>query len=632
MDQYGRDIFAHKEVCMRLRRRWITVSSLSALAALLVAVPAQLSAASQASAGSASATASRQPVAVGTGGAVASMDLGASQAGLDALKRGGNAVDAAVATASALGVTIPFVAGPGGGGFMVIYLAKKHEVITIDGRENCPQACTTTMFIDPKTGQPYDYDYASDQPLATGVPSMVATWSTALQKYGRLSLGDDLQPAISLAKNGFRTDADFQQLTQSELPELQAYPASHWLLTSAGQPLPVGTLLKNPDLAKTYGLLAKHGSSYLYDGPLGQAIVQADDHPVTTPGQTVIQLPGIMTTADLRNYQALVRAPTHVNYRGLDIYSMAPPSSSGTTVGEALNILSHYNLSSETQAEALFHYLEASKLSYADRNAYVGDPRYENVPTQELLSPAFAATRQCLIGSTALTAPVAPGNPNPPYQGCPGQSASAPTANEGMHTNNIVTADKWGDIVAYTNTINFFGGSGQTVPGYGFLLNDEMTDFDFAPATAGAYDPNLPAGGKQPRSSMGPVIALQHGQPVFSIGAAGGSTIITTILQTLINHVDFGMSLPDALAAPRVSNTNSATSSAEPLFYNSAVAKQLTSQYGEKFTETGGSILPLDYYPGDATALQILGGGKLEPIAEPVRLGGGSALVVHPSK
>jgi gamma-glutamyltranspeptidase/glutathione hydrolase len=612
---------------MRLRRRWLTVSSLSALTALAVAIPAQLSSASQAP-----ASATKQPVAVGTGGAVASMDLGASQAGIDALKHGGNAIDAAVATASALGVTIPFVAGPGGGGFMVIYLARQHEVVTIDGRENCPQACTTTMFIDPKTGQPYDYDYASDQPLATGVPSMVATWSTALKKYGRLSLGADLQPAISLAKNGFRTDADFQQLTQSELPELQAYPASHWLLTSAGQPLPVGTLLKNPDLAKTYALLAKYGPSYLYDGPLGKAIVQADDHPVTTPGQTVVQLPGIMTTSDLRNYQARVQAPTHVNYRGLDIYSMAPPSSSGTTVGEALNILSHYNLSSESRATALFHYLEASRLSYADRNAYVGDPRQVSVPTQQLLSPAFAATRQCLIGSTALTSPVAPGNPYPPYAACPSKSSTASATNEGLHTNNIVTSDKWGDIVSYTNTINFFGGSGQTVPGYGFLLNDEMTDFDFAPATAGARDPNLPAGGKQPRSSMGPVIALQHGKPVFSIGAAGGSTIITTILQTLINHVDFGMSLPDALAAPRVSNTNSATSSAEPLFYNSAVAKQLTSQYGEKFTETTGPILPLDYYPGDATALQVLGGGKVEPIAEPVRLGGGSALVVHPSK
>jgi len=376
---------------MRLRRRWAVVSSLSALTAVLVAVPAQFSAAAQApSSGSATGSASgaaKQPVAVGTGGGVASMDLGASQAGIDALKHGGNAIDAAVATASALGVTIPFVAGPGGGGFMVIYLAKQHEVVTIDGRENCPQACTTTMFIDPKTGQPYDYDFASDQPLATGVPSMVATWSTALKKYGRLSLGDDLQPAISLAKNGFRTDADFQQLTQSELPELQAYPASHWLLTSAGQPLPVGTLLKNPDLAKTYALLAKYGPSYLYDGPLGKAIVQADDHPVTTPGQTVVQLPGIMTTNDLRNYQARVQAPTHVNYRGLDIYSMAPPSSSGTTVGEALNILSHYNLSSESRATALFHYLEASRLSYADRNAYVGDPRFSDVSSRIFGTP-----------------------------------------------------------------------------------------------------------------------------------------------------------------------------------------------------------------------------------------------------
>jgi gamma-glutamyltranspeptidase / glutathione hydrolase len=612
---------------MRLRRRWVVPSSIAALAALLVAVPAQFSAASQAPASSA-----KQPVAVGTGGAVASMDLGASQAGIDVLKRGGNAIDAAVATASALGVTIPFVAGPGGGGFMVIYLARTHQVITIDGRENCPRSCTSTMFIDPKTGQPYGYDYASDQPLATGVPSMVATWSTALRKYGRLGLADDLQPAIGLARTGFRTDADFQQLTESELPELQAYPASHWLLTSAGQPLPVGTLLKNPDLARTYELLAKYGPSYLYNGPLGQAIVQADDHPVTAPGQTVVQLPGIMTMNDLRAYQALVKAPTHVNYRGLDIYSMAPPSSSGTTVGEALNILSHYNLSAEPRATALFHYLEASRLSYADRNAYVGDPRYVSVPTQGLLSPAFAATRQCLIGSAALTSPVAPGKPYPPYPGCPGQSAAAASTNEGLHTNNIVTADKDGDIVAYTNTINFFGGSGQTVPGYGFLLNDEMTDFDFAPSAAGAYDPNLAAGGKQPRSSMGPVIALQHGQPVFSIGAAGGSTIITTILQTLINHVDFGMSLPAALAAPRVSNTNSATSSAEPLFYNGALAQQLSSQFGEKFTETGGSILPLDYYPGDATALQVLGGGKLEPVAEPVRLGGGSALVVNPSR
>ncbi len=224
---------------------------------------------------------------------------------------------------------------------------------------------------------------------------------------------------------------------------------------------------------------------------------------------------------------------------------MAPPSSGGTTVGEALNILRGWNLPAEPRATALFHYLEASRLAYADRDAYVGDPRYVSVPVRGLLSPAFAATRRCLIHDKALVSPVAPGNPHPPYHGCGGQGTSRPAAfaaGEGRHTNNIVTVDKWGNIVAYTNTINFFGGSGQTVPGYGFLLNNEMTDFDFAPPAPGAYDPNLPAGGKIPRSSMGPVIALRHGQPDFAVGAAGGATIITTILQTILNHVDFGMS------------------------------------------------------------------------------------------
>jgi gamma-glutamyltranspeptidase/glutathione hydrolase len=613
-------------------RRLPMISAAAVAAALLVAAPAWASAGASAGPGASAGApggATVTPVATGSGGAVASMDPGASQAGIDVLRDGGNAVDAAVATASALGVTIPFVAGPGGGGFMVIYLAKTHQVVTIDGRENCPAACTATMFTDPSTGKPLGYDYASDQPLATGVPSMVATWATAVSRYGDKSFAADLRPAINVAERGFRVNADFQQLTESDLPELQAYPASHWLLDSSGNPLPVGYLLRNPDLAKTYQMLAKYGPSYLYGGPLGQAIVQADDHPVTTPGQSVVQLPGIMTMNDLRGYRATVRPPTHVTYRGLDIYSMAPPSSSGTTVGEALNILSGYNLSAESEATALFHYLEASRLSYADRNAYVGDPRYVSVPTSGLLNPAFAATRRCLIGSTALTSPVAPGNPNPPYTGCP-QNAAQPQPPEGGHTNNIVTSDKWGDIVAYTNTINFFGGSGQTVPGYGFLLNNEMTDFDFAPPSAGAYDPNLPAGGKQPRSSMGPVIALKNGTPVFSVGAAGGSTIPETILQTIVNHVDLGMSLPDALAAPRVSQTNSATSRAEPDFYNSALAQQLTSQYGEKFTMSTGPILPLDYYPGDATALQVLGHGQYEAIAEPVRLGGGSAMVVSP--
>jgi gamma-glutamyltranspeptidase/glutathione hydrolase len=578
-----------------------------------------------------------EPLAVGTGGAVASMDVGASRAGIDVLRRGGNAVDAAVATASALGVTVPFVAGPGGGGFMVIYNARTHKVTTIDGRETCPSACTTTLFIDPTTGKPMNYTAASDQPLSTGVPGNVATWATAVDDFGRLSLGADLRPAIALAKHGFAVNFDFNQLEQSGLSTLQAYPASRsLLLTPSGDPLPVGTWLRDPDLAHTYELIARRGQSALYDGPIGQAIVEADDHPVLTPGQTIVTNPGIMTTKDLRTYQTRSLAPTQVTYRGLKIYGMAPPSSGGSTEGEILNIVSGYPLGAEPRVEALFHYLEASRLAYADRNAFVGDPKFVSVPLSGLLDPGFAATRRCLIGNTTATSPVAPGAPFPPFSGCSSATAaqSSSASPEAHHTNNIVTEDKWGDIVAYTNTINFFGGSGQVVPGYGFLLNDELTDFDFAPPASAPNDPNLPAPGKEPRSSMGPVIALRDGEPQFAIGAAGGSTIITTVVQTLINHVDFGMTLPAALAAPRVSQTNSSsnTSLAEPGFYNSTLAQQLTSQYGEKFALATGPILPLDNYPGDATALQMLGHGRAEAIAEPVRLGGGSALVVQPNR
>ncbi len=576
------------------------------------------------------------PVAVGTGGAVASMDVGASQAGIDVLKRGGNAVDAAVATASALGVTVPWVAGPGGGGFMVIYNARTHTVTTVDGRETCPAACTRTMFIDPSTGRPMGYTAASDQPLATGVPSMVATWATAARDYGRLSLAQDLQPAIHVARRGFAVNFDFNQLEQSSLSTLQAYPASRsLLLTPSGDPLPVGTWLRNPDLAHTYELIARRGPSALYDGPIGQAVVQAVDHPVLTPGQTIVTQPGIMSMQDLQSYRTRILAPTHVNYRGLDVYGMAPPSSGGSTEGEILNILNGFPLSTQSRVQALFEFIEASRLAYADRNAYVGDPAFVNVPLSGLLDPAFAATRRCLIGNTAATSPVAPGSPFAPFGSCPsgsGSSSSASSASpEAHHTNNIVTEDRWGDVVGYTNTINFFGGSGQVVPGYGFLLNNEMTDFDFAPSSPSVSDPNLPAGGKEPRSSMGPVIALQDGRPQFAIGAAGGSTIIETVVQTLINHVDFGMSMPDALDAPRVAQTNSAsnTSLAEPDFYNSQLAQQLTSQYGEKFALATGPILPLDNYPGDATALQMLGRGQAEAVAEGVRLGGGSALALN---
>ena len=573
------------------------------------------------------------PTATGSGGSVASMDRTASRAGVDVLRHGGNAVDAAVATASALGVTVPFVAGPGGGGFMVIYNARRHTVTTIDGRETCPEACTSTLFLNPRTHKPMDYDTASSQPLSTGVPSNVATWALAVQRFGAKSLKADLQPAIGIADRGFRVNRDFRQLTESGQSLLSVYPSSDdYYLTRAGDPLPLGHLLRNPDLAHTYREIAAHGPAYLYDGPLGRAIVKAVDDPTLYSDQKVVTRDGIMTTADVRAYRARVQAPTHVSYRGLSIYGMAPPSSSGTTIGEALNILKGFDLAREPRVKALYQYIEASRLAYADRDRYVGGT---HTPVAALLGQGFADSRRCLIRGRALTSPLAPGNPFRASTGCGGAHASVEATSaspEAHHTNNLVTTDRYGDIVAYTNTINFFGGSGETVPGYGFLLNNELTDFDFAPLSTHEPDPNLPGPRKQPRSSMGPLLALRDGHPQFAIGAAGGSTIPETILQTFLNHVDFGMSLQRSLAAPRIAQTNSPTTSAEPRFYDSALRRGLQRRYGEQFTLATGSILPLDHYPGDATAVQVLRAGRVQSIAEPYRLYGGSAFVVHPGR
>jgi gamma-glutamyltranspeptidase / glutathione hydrolase len=573
----------------------------------------------------------KQPVATGTGGAVASAEFNASRAGISVLRSGGNAVDAAVAVASTLGVTEPFVAGPGGGGYMVIYLAASHRVVTIDGRETCPARCTSRLFIDPATGLPLAFEEARHSGLSVGVPGMVATWADAVRSYGRHTFATDLRPAVGVARRGFAVTPNFVQQEQAALPDLQAFTSSRRLfLTADGQPLPVGSTFRNPALARTYEQLAKRGPSFLYSGPLGTEIAKTVQHPPVWAGTTLTVRPGIMSPTDIGRYRTVVRAPTHVVYRGRDIYGMAPSSSGGITVGEALNILSGFKLSKESRAKALFQYLEASRLAFADRTAWIGDPGYENVPKQGLLDPKFAASRRCLIGTTALASPVAPGRPYPPYAPCGAAAAAANPAHEGTETNHLVVADRWGNVVSYTNTIEQLAGSGITVPGRGFLLNNEMTDFDFAPATPTTYDPNLPAAGKRPRSSMSPTIVLRNGRPDFAVGSPGGSTIITTVLQILLNHIDFGMSLPAAIAAPRASQRNTSATVAEQAFLSSPVAAQLMSRYGEQFTVQTGPVQPLNSWIGNATGLTFLPNGRFQAAAEPVRSDGGSALVVNP--
>jgi gamma-glutamyltranspeptidase/glutathione hydrolase len=329
-----------------------------------------------------------------------------------------------------------------------------------------------------------------------------------------------------------------------------------------------------------------------------------------------------MTTGDLANYTSPQRDPTHVTYRGYDVYGMGPPSSGGSTVGEALNILEGFDMSTSDRALALHRYLEASKLAFADRNRWVGDSDFVSVPLDGLLSKDFAAERRCLIGGTALPAPVAPGDPFPPFAPCTSVPAPATPTRAETSTNHLTVIDRYGNIVAYTSTIEQIAGSAITVPGYGFLLNNELTDFDAVPATPGVPDPNLPAGGKRPRSSMAPTIVLHDGRPLLGVGTPGSSMIITTVLQILLDRLDFGMSLPDAIAAPRVSQRNTPTNVAEPSF-TSLYGADLQARFGQLFTSTPEI--------GAATGIEVLPDGELQAAAEPTRRGGGAAAVVCPA-
>jgi gamma-glutamyltranspeptidase/glutathione hydrolase len=600
-----------------MRRAELILLLLVAVATLLVAGEARAPAAQPA----------KEAVAVGTGGAVASVDPDATRAGIEILREGGNAVDAAIAANSALGVTEPFVAGIGGGGFMVVYLAHEHRVITIDGREKAPQAFPEKAFIDPATEQPIlpFFPRRVTSGMAVGVPGTLATWARAAADFGTMPLSRLLQPAIAIAERGFTVDDTFRSQVSSNLSRLSAFTSSRALfLTPDGQPPAVGSTFRNPDLARAYRLIAHDGAGALYDGPIGAALVDTVRHPpVATDSQLGFTVqPGVMTTADLASYTSPLRAPTHVTYRGYDVYGMGPPSSGGSTVGEALNILEGFDMPAPDRVLALHRYLEASKLAFADRNRWVGDSDFVSVPLDGLLSKDFAAERRCLIGNTALPTPVAPGSPFPPFAPCTSVPApAAPTPAE-TSTNHLTVIDRDGNIVAYTSTIEQIAGSAITVPGYGFLLNNELTDFDAVPATPGVPDPNLPAGGKRPRSSMAPTIVLHDGHPLLGVGTPGSSMIITTVLQILLDRLDFGMALPDAIAAPRASQRNTTTNVAEPSFI-SQYGADLQTRFGQQFTSTPEI--------GAATGIEVLPDGELQAAAEPTRRGGGAAAVVCPA-
>ncbi|MEV6758099.1 gamma-glutamyltransferase [Streptomyces sp. NPDC051214] len=559
------------------------------------------------------------PVAVGSGGAVSSVDADASAAGIEVLRKGGNAVDAAVATAAALGVTEPYSAGVGGGGYFVHYDAKSRKVGTIDGREKAPRTADSGLFLE--NGKPIPFADAVTSGLGVGTPGTPATWQSALDKWGSKRLGTLLKPAERLARDGFTVDGTFRSQTEANQARFADFPDSAKLFLPGGALPVVGSTFKNPDLAKTYEQLGREGVGAMYRGGIGKDVVRTVNKPPVDPASGRVARPGDLSTKDLKAYAVKRQAPTKTSYRGLDVYSMAPSSSGGTTVGEALNILERTDLSKASKKKYLHRYIEASRIAFADRGRWVGDPAFEDVPTKELLSQRFADARECLIRDDAvLKSPLAPGNPRDPAS-CKAGDKAAPTTYEGENTTHLTAADKWGNVVAYTLTIESTGGSGITVPGRGFLLNNELTDFSFAPADPAVHDPNLPGPGKRPRSSISPTIVLEKGRPLVALGSPGGATIITTVLQTLTGFVDRGLPLVDAIAAPRASQRNAAQTELEPGLWESPLRADLEA-IGHSFKQNPEI--------GAATGVQRLPGGKWLAAAEKTRRGGGSAMVVRP--
>ncbi|MFI5856670.1 gamma-glutamyltransferase [Streptomyces parvulus] len=564
----------------------------------------------------------KTPVAVGYGGAVASVDPDASAAGIEVLRKGGNAVDAAVATAAALGVTEPYSAGVGGGGYFVYYDAKSRTVRTIDGRETAPLTADENLFTE--NGKPIPFADAVSSGLAVGTPGTPATWQSALDRWGSRKLASVLEPAERLARHGFTVDDTFRSQTAANEQRFRYFPDTAELFLPGGELPVVGSTFKNPDLARTYKELGREGVGALYRGELGEDVVATVNKPPVDPDSGWNARPGDLSAKDLATYGAKFQKPTRTSYRGLNVYSIAPSSSGGTTVGEALNILERTDLSEASKARYLHRFIEASRISFADRGRWVGDPAFEDVPARELLSQRYADSRECLIKDDAvLTSPLAPGDPRHPAA-CAGGGTAAPTTYEGENTTHLTVADKWGNVVAYTLTIEQTGGSGITVPGRGFLLNNELTDFSFAPANPAVHDPNLPGPGKRPRSSIAPTIVLdRHHKPVVAVGSPGGATIITTVLQTLTGFIDRGLPLVDAIAAPRASQRNAAQTELEPGLYDSPLRGRLEA-LGHSFKENPEI--------GAATGVQRLPDGRWLAAAEKQRRGGGSAMVVRPAR
>jgi gamma-glutamyltranspeptidase/glutathione hydrolase len=516
---------------------------------------------------------------IGTKGmAVAAHPLAAA-AGLDMLKRGGNAVDAAVATAFALNAAEPFASGLGGGGFMVIYLARTKKVTIVNFREKAPAAATPTMFTE--KGDRQD-EWRQERGTAVGVPGMLAGWNYALKKYGTRSLTQAAAWAIEIAEAGFPVSATFSQIDKDEYEKLLKNAGEGSRYLNGGIPFEPGEVFKNPELAATLRLICAKGPDEFYKGEIAKKIVAA-----------VRAKDGIMTLEDLAAYQPVEADPIKGTYRGTTIYTLPPPGTGGLHIIQLLNVAEGWPLKKwgPNTPASIHHLSEAMRFIFADKDRYDGDPDFVSIPVGLLTSKDYAQEIRKKIGADRIA----------------GQYSSAKSdavQEKKENTTHVGVIDEEGNIVALTQSINDFFGTGIVPEGTGFLLNDHMADFSTDPDS-----PNAPRPNRRPVSNMGPLIMFKDGKPFLSLGSPGGTRIFPSLVQIIINIVDFGMSLDEAIEAPRFF-TYSSGGKARPI----AVEPRISNATLRALEKLGHKIAlkePYDKYFGGAQGLMILRGGKL---------------------
>ena len=475
-------------------------------------------------------TACQPKVETGRLGMVSSQHPLASEVGLSILEDGGNAVDAAVATAFALGIVEPYHSGIGGGSFIVIRDGVSGEAVAIDAREKAPMAVSRDMYQ--RNGRVVE-GLSSIGPLAVGVPGTVAGLTLALERYGTMTLKEVIEPSIVIAESGVEVDPFFHNVLSEKLDLLMRFPETESIYLNSGlRPHPEGYRLVQKDLADTYRQIAEGGSRAFYHGKIARTIADY-----------MKDVGGIITLEDLKAYVPVVREPIRGNYRGYEVLSMPPPSSGGVHLVQILNILEGFELSQTKPDDSnyLNRLAEAMALAFADRARLLGDVDFVDVPVERLISKEYAAELRDKIDSERK----------------PAVESRKDGRAEGGGTSHLCVIDSAGNVVSLTQTINLWFGSGATVPGTGIVLNDEMDDFSAMPGVPNEFglvgsEANSIEPGKRPLSSMSPTIVLKEGKPFLILGSRGGPRIITSVLQVVINVIDFGMTLKAAIEAPRI--------------------------------------------------------------------------------